>query len=643
MKRRLEKYTKLRGYDIHRFRTQIELQVNPDFNSGESTTTFYFTDPLAVAAEIIGNPNIVSQKQHFHMKAAPLDAQGNRLYTSNLNSGDWWSDTETQEGIWMQQDDLTLLPMIFFIDKTHVVRSGRRKCYPIMLTVGNLDSTVRSSEAQRIVGYLPILHTEAKNKPMALVRAEQELRIRCFSALFHTICQAYQNGGIYFNILGKCVCCLPVIPFIIQDSQEGNSLSGCKGSNRSKYPCRHCYIPREHFNCTNDPFIPPLNVGQRIQHTIVRALTPHIIEKQQGVHGAIGRAEAVENELSVYAVYNPLWFLPYGASLGGVFSGCPPELLHQFLLGLMKYAFEFTWALVDTYQRVSKTFNERFQAFNGRLESDPTLFYKHYSAGTQTLNGIEAKEYLGLLLQSIVCIGLNNTILVNAREERAVLKALSLLVLMHHLFWEDTIRQERDFERISKMVPVLLASFRSAFDRFSKTKCNFYKFHATHHLVHEMRKWGSMRVLSSEAGESMNRVVKKRFKKTSKKKSRQNQEMYMQEVRSALVSHVTAGMDCSTLSSGGASFVPSAVRYKKRKMYNKDDNEQVHNVWGNFINIDMMIEQQASNSDCIGLCKNLLAQRLNADVVALIQSEISDRIRADGFEAKHLKGCNYGA
>ena len=66
MKRRLEKYTKLRGYDIHRFRTQIELHVDPDFNSGESTTTFYFTDPLAVAAEIIGNPNIVSQKQHFH-------------------------------------------------------------------------------------------------------------------------------------------------------------------------------------------------------------------------------------------------------------------------------------------------------------------------------------------------------------------------------------------------------------------------------------------------------------------------------------------------------------------------------------------------------------------------------------------------
>jgi hypothetical protein len=102
--------------------------------------------------------------------------------------------------------------------------------------------------------------------------------------------------------------------------------------------------------------------------------------------------------------------------------------------------------------------------------------------------------------------------------------------------------------------------------------------------------------------------------------------MYMQEVRSALVSHVTAGMDCSTLSSGGACFVPSAVRYKKRKMYNKDDNEQVHNVWGNFINIDMLA---GGNSDCIGLCKNLLAQRLSVDVVALIQREIWQYVQTE--------------
>jgi hypothetical protein len=53
---------------------------------------------------------------------------------------------------------------------------------------------------------------------------------------------------------------------------------------------------------------------------------------------------------------NALYDLPYGARDGGVFAACPPELLHQYGLGVEAKAFKYTWKVVEkaTKERKAK-------------------------------------------------------------------------------------------------------------------------------------------------------------------------------------------------------------------------------------------------------------------------------------------------
>ena len=110
------------------------------------------------------------------------------------------------------------------------------------------------------------------------------------------------------------------------------------------------------------------------------------------------------------ATRNPLWDLPYGANSQGVFGACPPELLHQWLLGIAKYAIVFTWALVkDCARTQGKQFNtftaeldRRISCFNGVRHADPHLPKKQFRTGVfELLSYLEAKEYRALLLYQV--------------------------------------------------------------------------------------------------------------------------------------------------------------------------------------------------------------------------------------------------
>lgn len=64
--------------------------------------------------------------------------RGGRLYTQDLSSGHWWERTEN-----MLTEDMTLLPIMFYADATHVTASGSQQAHPIMVSVGNLRWWIR--------------------------------------------------------------------------------------------------------------------------------------------------------------------------------------------------------------------------------------------------------------------------------------------------------------------------------------------------------------------------------------------------------------------------------------------------------------------------------------------------------------------
>lgn len=60
------------------------------------------------------------------------------------------------------------------------------------------------------------------------------------------------------------------------------------------------------------------------------------------------------NNKSLHPRINPLWDIPLGEQRDGIFSAVPPELLHQYGLGMEKYCFEYTWAFIKLYYEREK-------------------------------------------------------------------------------------------------------------------------------------------------------------------------------------------------------------------------------------------------------------------------------------------------
>ena len=125
-----------------------------------------------------------------------------------------------------------------------------------------------------------------------------------------------------------------------------------------------------------------------------------------GIHGTVGDARNTLRRLSLVAWKNTLWRIPYGDSAQGIFGATPPELLHQYGLGIEKKAFDHTWKLVAdtaTRRRVrldgpKQALDSRFAMFNCR-HADPELPRAHFGSGTYQLSFLTSKEYTALIFQ----------------------------------------------------------------------------------------------------------------------------------------------------------------------------------------------------------------------------------------------------
>ena len=112
--------------------------------------------------------------------------------------------------------------------------------------------------------------------------------------------------------------------------------------------------------------------------------------------------------ISINAVRNTLWKLPYGDSVQGIFGATPPELLHQYGLGIEKNAVHHTWELVATtctarggrFDLPKQLLDARFAAFNYR-HVDPEKPKFRFPKGTYELAYLTSKEYSAIVLQVI--------------------------------------------------------------------------------------------------------------------------------------------------------------------------------------------------------------------------------------------------
>ena len=98
--------------------------------------------------------------------------------------------------------------------------------------------------------------------------------------------------------------------------------------------------------------------------------------------------------------------MPYGDSIQGIFGACPPELLHQYGLGVEKKAFDHTWDCVANAAKTKgvrfdgpkQQLDARFADFNVR-HADAEMPHFAFYGGTYELPYLMSKEYTALIFQ----------------------------------------------------------------------------------------------------------------------------------------------------------------------------------------------------------------------------------------------------
>lgn len=127
----------------------------------------------------------------------------------------------------------------------------------------------------------------------------------------------------------------------------------------------------------------------------------HLQERKKGT---VTAARAQASAVSVQPFMNPLWDIPYGHNVHGIFGSTPPELLHQWGLGIEKYAFTYIWDLIEknakeANKRPTSTIaklDQRIATFNNR-HSDATMPRKKFPIGAYKLPYLQATEYRALM------------------------------------------------------------------------------------------------------------------------------------------------------------------------------------------------------------------------------------------------------
>ena len=191
-----------------------------NFNGrGLGTVTFRYSDPIDVIAGMLKDKSLHGELEENLIWGAETvyNTTGHRVFTRDLSSGTWWSETQDLVG-----PDVTIVPILWYADKTFLTHSGSQQAHPIMLTIGNLRWWIRQSVGGwKTVAAIPILQAA---KPVKKVSEFKEFEMwlyqKCWSKLISAIRQCYDDGGFELEVAGVTRRFLPVVAFCCQDSPE---------------------------------------------------------------------------------------------------------------------------------------------------------------------------------------------------------------------------------------------------------------------------------------------------------------------------------------------------------------------------------------------------------------------------------------
>ncbi|KAF9782579.1 hypothetical protein BJ322DRAFT_1157393 [Thelephora terrestris] len=372
----------------------------------------YYRDPMECIEFLMKNP-LFSGKIQYQPRQ-DFDVSGDRTY------GDWI----TSDGAWDLQCRLpshsTLLGITLSSDKTRLsAMTGDRVAHPLLITLANIDSSVRSSISSHtfsLLALLPVLKFVGVKKGLHGV-IENRLTHSCLDFITHPLKIASQDGAWLSDYAGNTrFCFTPLVAYIV-DTPEATALTGVAGktSHLTMATFREFGDPIRHQPRTAASILTSLN-------TLASEFDPSQVATYTSNAKALFRLNGVN------LPFWRDWFLPDG-TLPNPHQIFPIEILHHLHKSFWDHDVKWVIRAVGDLE-----LDLRFTLIQ------PRNGYRHFSSGISSLKQVTGREHRDIQRYLLALIPPNT-------DERFVLCIRALLDLRY--FSQLHQVTQRDLQAIS--------------------------------------------------------------------------------------------------------------------------------------------------------------------------------------------------
>jgi hypothetical protein len=278
-------------------------------------------DFLVAIKSLLSNPRLMHPNNVSFDFSDPCKAPQPSDVRSELHTGSWWIDAHNC--LCIQPNDF-LVPLMFFIDRTHTVENSKFTMEPVLFSLGIFRTTVRNKViAWRPLGLIPKLDGQslALNKNMTADDKCKDYHT-ILAIILSGVQETQKSGGFKynFNFHGKQHSLVVKVPvgLVLGDAEGLDNQCG-----RIKYYLKTFRLCRE-CDCSYDkldkPSIKCSPVGQ------------------VGYAALLGMNDKTLMDAVSQRFITPCWYaLDFGGDPLGINGHCPPEKLHSIHEGMMRY------------------------------------------------------------------------------------------------------------------------------------------------------------------------------------------------------------------------------------------------------------------------------------------------------------------
>ena len=446
------------------------------------------------------------------------------------------------------------LPIILYIDKTHIDRGGRFTLEPVIFTLSIFNEKARRHHKfWRLLGYIsPVKTHQTSSEKQGGIQGQH---CRNFHRQLRTIFQGLvknqrgedellNNTDVTLGeVTQRCETIHTPLLFVIADGECADLLVGRYGSHNLKVKriCRRCNVKSDQLSNPRAKF--KLFKQRRINRLVLR------------------RNKKKLKEISQHGNYNAFMDVSTGVKGLGIVNCLPNELMHMVRQGVINYCLNILYDVVGNSLKTQ--LDQMVREFTRKCRQSILKDYPRMNprCGVTNVNNMTGDERLGVMF-ILTMMTLNEEIWTqmegtklsesggkqgnNNNENDAEYTVSGFVNVFEMLLcftqwstapesiWATSIDDfDEQEEEITEKMLAMLEHIKAHIPRMKKQKWNIQKFHSLVHLAADIMAFGGTRNFDASRPESFHQPLCKEPGRRSQKTHQNWTLMVAEKVKEA--------------------------------------------------------------------------------------------------------------